>query len=102
RRNCNDRLIVFAARLFPVNREPTRIDNDLTIGFKGLAFDSGNARGHLELCRRIENRDGPARDHIENLSLKFVETRRRSVRWNDCVVIALLWVIEHALGRPYP
>jgi len=69
-------LVVLTIGFFAINCQPPWIDDDFSIGLERLAFDARDACRHFELRRRIKNRDGAARDHIENFPLKFIEMRR--------------------------
>ena len=95
-------MFVLASRFFPIDRLPARIDNDSSVRLERLTFHSSDARGHFKLRGRVKDRDGAARDHVENFALEIIEMGGRCARGDDGVVIAHLGVVEDALRRLDP
>src|SRR5574344_1917709 len=87
---------------FAVNGEPAGRGEDFALCLKGVRGHDAEARGDVELRRRVKRGDEAARDHVEYLGLQIVEVLGLGGGGDDRKVIGDLGVVEDALVGAQP
>ena len=88
--------------LLAVDLHPTWVDDDFSVGFERMAFDSGDSGGDLELGGREKDGNEALRDEVKDFEFAFVEVLWGGSGWNNGKVIADLCVIENAFVGANP